>query len=779
MATKSIFLDQLRILLGENFYMGHLVKYGESNEGGISDEMFIIPPTCNEPGREYFMCGKCGNIHDIELPATKHDWTDNIIAYAKLSYFYEADRFFIRDDAQKEYEETGKHGSIPDDAPYYRWYGCAGPNSSSYCTYAWNIRLEGYDNIPYDIHVCNLMDNISYDDDIDAWFNDTKIITYRNDFYLNRSHKTIRVTLKSGNNLIKVTLNNNSSNSNNSLTWTYYIDLPPVKYGKICRICNDEHICSYENIIQEPTCILGGLSTNVCPICGMEDNTIENIQPALGHHLVLNGTCTECGYPQSNVTLDTLTPGLYDDSLTMTATWDELIAKGIIKLQDKTAIKRVNKGISGKLVIDRSITKILNSSFTECKLLDFLYIPESVVKIGEGCWEPTKTDTAPFFGCDNLAVFYNTAQDAKYTKPEFWNTVSIPDNYSDNTPLNTLKIYGEFIKIEDGCKVVYRNDDLSSPESCVYVIPNSVISFNSTFEIPEGVTYFKLKSLEDMFGCENVTALHLSSTVTSVVRENPYPNSYTIDQFEEKYPRMYKLESITVSELNNTYSSVDGVLCTKNKVWFYPYSKKDEEFSLADNPEITKTSKCSFANNRYLKRINFGNAELYSSDSDKIVEQMPELESFEYSGIRIGGAFRLCPKLKVIPAESLKNVASIYDDTFYSCGVTEIEFPETVSYIDTFAVCQCTQLRKVWIPINSSKKITLCARAFGLCKELESGKTYTDDTVLSAPPKLFLEGTETDDYTCKTNWQYCSTSTGTKVKYPVKFSALKSTYDAY
>lgn len=34
MATESILLDNLRVLLGENYYMGHLVRAGESYSGG-------------------------------------------------------------------------------------------------------------------------------------------------------------------------------------------------------------------------------------------------------------------------------------------------------------------------------------------------------------------------------------------------------------------------------------------------------------------------------------------------------------------------------------------------------------------------------------------------------------------------------------------------------------------------------------------------------------------------------------------------------------------------
>ena len=81
---ESKFLEELKTLLKEDYYMGHLLRAGEESiTGGVgdgTDEIFIIPATCTTPGREYFKCGACGRIHDVEIPVTGHKYEEKCIA---------------------------------------------------------------------------------------------------------------------------------------------------------------------------------------------------------------------------------------------------------------------------------------------------------------------------------------------------------------------------------------------------------------------------------------------------------------------------------------------------------------------------------------------------------------------------------------------------------------------------------------------------------------------------------------------------------------------------
>lgn len=113
--------------------------------------------------------------------------------------------------------------------------------------------------------------------------------------------------------------------------------------------------------------------------------------------------------------------------------------------------------------------------------------------------------------------------------------------------------------------------------------------------------------------CSNLKRLHIGSSVEYI--NVGVADTETIIGFAG----CVSLEEITVSEKNENYTSIDGVLYTKDKtkLCLYPANKPDENFVIPDSVE--RVGDFAFLNNRNLKRIYAGtytNSNLISNFTD-------------------------------------------------------------------------------------------------------------------------------------------------------------------
>jgi hypothetical protein len=160
-------------------------------------------------------------------------------------------------------------------------------------------------------------------------------------------------------------------------------------------------------------------------------------------------------------------------------------------------------------------------------------------------------------------------------------------------------------------------------------------------------------------------------------------------------------EAIHVSEDNPNYSSVDGVLFDKQKQLLirYPYSKKDEHYTVPDGVraiDVRAFYGCDFTHLTLpdgLERIE-NEAMHECHDLESIV--IPD--SVRYIGFN---AFCNCYSLKSVTLPS--NNTEIDGCAFWQCDLDEIIIPNGIASIGRDAFCGCRNLKSVEIPASVTK----------------------------------------------------------------------------
>lgn len=251
----------------------------------------------------------------------------------------------------------------------------------------------------------------------------------------------------------------------------------------------------------------------------------------------------------------------------------------------------------------KNVTSIGSSAFSENKSLESVELPESVTKI----------KVAAFRDCENLA------------------NIKVGKNINE---LHVLSFDG----------TAYKNNGDNWENGALY-LGSYLIAVNSSapadFEVKEGTT---------------VIAGELFRGVENNIEHFTIPKSVTVIPDYIGVGKI-KLKSITVSEENENYSSLDGVLFNKDKtvLYFYPRAKEDKEYTI---PKGVKTiSELSFYNTYNLEKVTF-------SSSVRTIEK----RAFDTSGLKEvelndglktikGSAFCLTHLAKVFIPKSVKKMA--------------------------------------------------------------------------------------------------------------------------
>ena len=136
------------------------------------------------------------------------------------------------------------------------------------------------------------------------------------------------------------------------------------------------------------------------------------------------------------------------------------------------------------------------------------------------------------------------------------------------------------------------------------------------------------------------------------------------------------ITAFDVSDENETFVSVDGVIFTKDKkeLVIYPAGKTDEEYTIPDGTE--KISEKAFA---------------YNSNIEKVI--------FPDSLTEIGeGAFYFCNGLNAVQASENSGIKTIGNYAFYGCVLRDVTIPYGTESIGEGAFKNCDTLRYVDIP---------------------------------------------------------------------------------
>ena len=275
--------------------------------------------------------------------------------------------------------------------------------------------------------------------------------------------------------------------------------------------------------------------------------------------------------------------------------------------------------LSGEVVIPDGTTEISESMFQGNANITSVYIPASVTKIGDKA----------FMNCSSLT------------------TVTIEHD-------SQLKSIGK--SAFSGCR------SLTSFE-----IPNTVETIgDSAFLSCSGIKSIELPASLNSIG----TGAFTGTSLTSVT----IPNNVT--NVDRVFNSCYKLTECIVAENHPTYTSVDGVLFTKDMKTLvqYPAGKSNTAYTVPEG--VTTIGDYAFSNCSYLSTIT-------------LPASLTEI------GAR---AFQYCSALTSITIP--EGVKSIGQYAFYCSGVTSVYFSDNVEVIGDYAFSECFSLTTIDLPAS-------------------------------------------------------------------------------
>lgn len=246
------------------------------------------------------------------------------------------------------------------------------------------------------------------------------------------------------------------------------------------------------------------------------------------------------------------------------------------------------------------------------------------------------------------------------------------------------KNHGDYIEIT-GCDTTVINVEIPSEIDGVAVTKIGNFAFGecealTSVTIPESVTSIG----DDAFRyCKFLTSVTIPDSVTSIG--------------DDVFTLCYALISINVSEANDYYSSVDGVLFNKDitAIIKYPAGKTDTEYIIPDS--VTNIDVSAFESCKTLTSITFPNgvtsigeyafAGCESLTSVTIPNGVTSIEK---------SAFGVCKNLTSVTIPN--SVTRIRKLAFAYCeALTSITIPDSVTYIDLYAFFKCNTLTSVTI----------------------------------------------------------------------------------
>ena len=301
------------------------------------------------------------------------------------------------------------------------------------------------------------------------------------------------------------------------------------------------------------------------------------------------------------------------------------------------------------IIIPDSITSIGDFAFENCSGLTSITIPDSVTSIGDHA----------FYNCSSLT------------------SITVSENNKYFSSLNGVLFNKDKTEL-----VTY----LIGNERTEYAIPDSVTSIGDR-------AFYKCSSLTSIIIPDSVTsigdhAFHNCSGLTSIT----IPDSVTSIGDHAFYNC---LTSITVSENNKYFSSLNGVLFNKDKTELitYPIGNERTEYTIPDS--VTSIGNFIFYNCSSLTSItipdsvaSIGNSAFYNCSS------LTNIKLPDVIDIISGNTFRDCSSLLniIIP----DSVTSIKECAFYNCSnLTSITIPDSVASIENSEFYNCTSLKSI------------------------------------------------------------------------------------
>ena len=334
-----------------------------------------------------------------------------------------------------------------------------------------------------------------------------------------------------------------------------------------------------------------------------------------------------------------------------------------------------------KVQLSNGLTKIGNYAFRDCINLTEITIPDSVTSIGRFA----------FSGCTSLSK------------------VDLPKNLT-----------GIYSGVFSGCTSLA---EITIPDSVTEIGDSAFSDCTSLAEltIPDGVTEI---GYDAFCYCTSLSKVKLPNSLTTI--------GYSA------FRGCINLTDITISSDNKNFSSVDGVLFSKDMsiLLAYPAGNNRSTYTVPDG--VTEIGNGAFYRCTSLSKVKLPNGVTKIGDSafDRcenlteivIPDSVTEIGWSAFSGCtslteivipdsvtEIGSfAFSGCTSLSKVQLPN--GVTKIGDSAFYYCtSLTEITIPDSVTQIEVSAFSGCTSLKELTIP---DSVISIGGYAFSGCTSI-------------------------------------------------------------
>lgn len=460
---------------------------------------------------------------------------------------------------------------------------------------------------------------------------------------------------------------------------------------------------------------------------------------ALGHSFDSNFSCSVCGYVDETKYSVGLSFELDEATNTYTVagrgdcTDTEIIIPPFYKGLPVAAIGdsafEYNARITS-VVLPNSVSKINGSAFSDCENLTSITLGNGILSIGQYA----------FSDCSKLTSVNYTGSLAEWCKISFTDTLSNPlkeanDLYINGEKISELVIPDEITEIKP---YSFMGGSFTSVNihGNVKAIRNHAFSRASISSVTIGNGVKTIEHSAFSF-CTNLTDVTIPASVTEI-GINPFgPCS--------------KLTDIIVSEENDCFKSIDGVLYSKNgdTLIQYPAGKPDTEYTIPDGVvaikelafhtcknltkisvpnSVTELGDSAFLLCTSLKYNDYSNAYYLGNDENPYIilikaktTSLPSCAINENTKHIYTGAFAVCESIFDFDIPS--GVLSIGSSAFSGCYMLQsIKLPESVRYIGDSAFSGCYGLTSVEIPASV---ISIGSGAFTNCIRLKS-LTFAD-----------------------------------------------------
>ena len=410
-----------------------------------------------------------------------------------------------------------------------------------------------------------------------------------------------------------------------------------------------------------------------------------------------------------------------------------------------------------KVQLPNSLTKIGNYAFRRCENLTEITIPDSVTYIGEeafyGCKSLTEITVSPdnknYVSVDGVLFTKNMSTLVAYPAGNKRSTYIVPDSVTEIgnsafyrcTSLSKVKLSNGLAKIGD---IAFR--DCKSLKEIT--IPDSVTEIgNYAFDYCTSLSKVKLSNGLTKIGdsafsdCKNLTEITIPDSVTEIGDDAFYyctslskvklPNSLTKIGYSA-FRGCINLTDITISSDNKNFSSVDGVLFSKDMstLLVYPAGNECSTYIVPDS--VTEIGYSAFYRCTSLSKVQLPNG--LTKIGGSVFAYCKSLKELTIpDGVtEIGSsAFDNCTSLSKVKLSN--SLTKIGYSAFRGCkNLTEITIPDSVTQIEGSAFSGCTSLSKVKLSNGLTK---IGNSAFHDCKSL--AEITIPDSVISIDGSAF------------------------------------------